>query len=349
MKKHFHLVSALALSSLLLASCGEDNTKTQGNTPNISALTIEGFVVEKTQINDFMDASGTVVAGEEVEIAPEISAKIIGLPSREGQFVNKGDLLVKLFDSDLQSQKRKISAQLDLARVTVKRLQPLKDKEGISRQEFDQAQLQVELLEAELNIIDVNISKTELRAPFSGVLGLKQVSEGAYINAGTTVYTLRSYQPLKLDFTVPEKYASAISKDLNVKFRVQNHDSSFDAKISAIESGIEMDTRNLKARAMITSKHNAIIPGAFAEVEVPTAVNKEVILIPTEAIIPSDRKKMVVVSRNGIAEFVPVETGIRQQSLVEISKGLTVGDTIAITGILFLKPGTPIQFSSIKE
>ncbi|MEZ4800794.1 MAG: biotin/lipoyl-binding protein [Flavobacteriales bacterium] len=124
MKKHFNLVMQLSIVSFLLASCGEDNTKTQGNTPNMSALSIEGFVAKTSQINDFMEAAGTVVAGEEVQIAPEISGKIINLPSKEGQFVNKGDLLVKLFDSDLQSQKQRTTAQLQLARETVKRLQP---------------------------------------------------------------------------------------------------------------------------------------------------------------------------------------------------------------------------------
>lgn len=347
MRKNFVAV-AFVVSSLLIISCGEEKSGVSGP-QGAAPLAIEGFITKEQLIDDFIEAAGTIVPGDEVEIKPEINGRIVQLPAKEGQFVKKGELLVKLFDTDLQAQKAKIQAQLELAHETVKRLLPLRDKEGISIQDFDQAQLQVKLLEAELDVISADLSKTSIAAPFDGELGLKEVSEGAYATAGTRIYTLRNYNPLKLDFSVPEKYAESIYKGQLIKFKIQNSDSLYEAKVSAIESGIDLNTRNLQVRATIVSNDRTLLPGAFAEVRVPTATNKNVILVPTEAVIPSARSKVVIVSKNGKANFVPVKTGVRKESFVEITDGLSVGDTIAITGVLFLKPNAPITFSTIKD
>jgi membrane fusion protein (multidrug efflux system) len=246
------------------------------------------------------------------------------------------------------AQKTKLNAQLELARETSKRLAALNDKNGISRQEYDQAVLQVQLLEAELKIIDVNISRTEIRAPFDGVLGLRNVSVGTLVSPALIITTLRSVNPMKLDFSIPEKYSSLIQQNMNVTFTLQGSSENYSAKVIATERSIDVETRNLSVRAVIESNNKAILPGAFADVKVPIAVNKPVLMIPTQSIIPQAREKSVIVNRNGVAQFVKVTTGIRRESFIEIIDGIQEGDTVATTGVLFLKPNAPFKFSKIQ-
>lgn len=340
--------TALIFMSIAIVSCKSEPTAPVAGSPGGPPIAIEGFVAKKTEVNDFVEAPGSVIPGEEVEVKSEISAIVTSLPMKEGAFVKKGDLIAKLFDADLVAQKTKLSAQLELARETAKRLSALNDKNGISRQEYDQAVLQVQLLEAELKIIDVNISRTEIRAPFDGVLGLRNVSVGTLVSPSLIITTLRSVNPMKLDFSIPEKYSSLIQPNMNVTFTLQGSEENFIAKVIATERSIDIETRNLSVRAMIESKNEAILPGAFADVKVPVAVNKPVLMIPTQSIIPQAREKSVIVNRNGVAQFVKVTTGIRKESFIEIIDGIQEGDTVATTGVLFLKPNAPFKFSKIQ-
>jgi membrane fusion protein (multidrug efflux system) len=340
--------TALIFMSIAIVSCKSEPTAPVAGSPGGPPIAIEGFIAKKTEVNDFVEAPGSVIPGEEVEVKSEISAIVTNLPMKEGAFVKKGDLIAKLFDADLVAQKTKLSAQLELARETAKRLAALNDKNGISRQEYDQAVLQVQLLEAELKIIDVNISRTEIRAPFDGVLGLRNVSVGTLVSPSLIITTLRSLNPMKLDFSIPEKYSSLIQPNMNVTFTLQGSSENFTAKVIATERSIDIETRNLSVRAVIESKNEAILPGAFADVKVPVAVNKPVLMIPTQSIIPQAREKSVIVNRNGVAQFVKVTTGIRKESFIEIIDGIQEGDTVATTGVLFLKPNAPFKFSKIQ-
>ncbi len=340
--------TALIFMSIAIVSCKSEPTAPVAGSPGGPPIAIEGFIAKKTEVNDFIEAPGSVIPGEEVEIKSEINAIVTSLPMREGATVKKGELIAKLFDADLVAQKTKLSAQLELARETSKRLAALNDKNGISRQEYDQAALQVQLLEAELKIIDVNISRTEIRAPFDGVLGLRNVSVGTLVSPSLVITTLRSVNPMKLDFSIPEKYSALIQQNMNVTFTLQGSEENYSAKVIATERSIDIETRNLSVRAVIESKNEAILPGAFADVKVPVAVNKPVLMIPTQSIIPQAREKSVIVNRNGVAQFVKVTTGIRKESFIEIIDGIQEGDTVATTGVLFLKPNAPFKFSKIQ-
>lgn len=339
---------ALIFISFAIYSCKSEPTAPVAGSPGGPPIAIEGYIAKKTEVNDFVEAPGSVIPGEEVEIKSEINAIVTSLPMKEGAYVKKGELIVKLFDADLIAQKTKLNAQLDLARETSKRLAALNDKNGISRQEYDQAVLQVQLLEAELKIVDVNISRTEIRAPFDGVLGLRNVSVGTLVSPSLIITTLRSVNPMKLDFSIPEKYSSLIQQNMNVTFTLQGSDEIYSAKVIATERSIDVETRNLSVRAIIESKNEAILPGAFADVKVPVAVNKPVLMIPTQSIIPQAREKSVIINRNGVAQFVKVTTGIRKESFIEIIDGIQEGDTVATTGVLFLKPNAPFKFSKIQ-
>ena len=309
---------------------------------------MEGYVVKPTVLNQSIVVSGTVKSFEETVLMPDISGRVIMINLPEGKFVTKGTLLVKLFDSDLQASLRKMQSQLELAEQTEKRQAELLSVSGISQLDYDQTDLQVKVIKDDIEVLKVQIGKTEVYAPFDGTIGLRNISVGAQVTPNTPLATIREINLLKLDFSVPEKYSKEITAGKKVKFSVQAEDTSFDARIVAAEGGIETTTRNLKVRAVIDSKSSSLKPGAFATVELPLGTRSSALMIPSQAVIPQERDKKVIVSHNGIAQFVVIKTGVRKASEVEITDGLKSGDTVVTTGVLFIKPKSVLKFSKIR-
>lgn len=334
--------------SVFIAGCGDGSAASApGGKTAAAPLAIEGFVVKTSNVTGVIQASGTVVADNETVLYPETSGRVVQMSIPEGKAVSKGTLLMKIFDADLQAQLNKINAQIELAKETEQRLSQLLKVNGVARQEYDQAVLQINVLKADADLIRVQIGKTELRAPFDGVVGLRQLSEGAYVSAQTPVCTIRTTSNLKLDFSVPEKYGSQINSGMLVSFKIEGDTTSYSANVVATEQSVEVETRNLNVRAIVAGNNRKILPGAFAEVNVILGSKTDALMIPSQCIIPQARNKVVIVSRAGKATFVPIKTGIREEAMVEITSGLQVGDTIATTGILFLRPEVPLTFSKI--
>ena len=309
---------------------------------------MEGYVVKPTVLDQSIVVSGTVKSFEETVLMPDISGRVTMINLPEGKFVKKGTLLVKLFDSDLQASLRKMQSQLELAEQTEKRQAELLSVSGISQLDYDQTDLQVKVIKDDIEVLKAQIGKTEVYAPFDGTIGLRNISVGAQVTTNTPLATIREINLLKLDFSVPEKYSKEITAGKKVKFSVQAEDTSFDARIVAAEGGIETTTRNLKVRAVIDSKSSSLKPGAFATVELPLGTRSAALMIPTQAVIPQERDKKVIVSNNGIARFVVIKTGVRKASEVEITDGLKSGDTVVTTGVLFIKPKSVLKFSKIR-
>jgi membrane fusion protein (multidrug efflux system) len=283
-----------------------------------------------------------------VELKNEGSGRVVLINLPEGKFVKKGVLLVKLFDEDLQSTLRKLTTQLSIQQQIYKRQSELLKVSGISQNDYEQTGLQLNALKADIEIQKTLIRKTEVLAPFDGVIGLRNISVGAIVTPSTLLSTIRTANKIKLDFSVPEKYSSSISKGMKVKFSLSNENSSYDATVIATEQGIDAATRNLKVRALVSSSSKELISGAFAHVLLRLSENKNALLIPTQCIIPQEQNKKVIVAQNGKAHFISVKTGIRKTAEIEILEGLQLGDTLITTGILFLKEGDKIAYSSVK-
>jgi membrane fusion protein (multidrug efflux system) len=336
-------VLGLCLTALV-SSCGDDappETKKQ-------APVVEGYIVKPKHLSDIVEVSGTLLAQDETVLMPEVSGRITQLNITEGAFVQKGTLLVKLFDADLQAQAVKINAQLFTAKQTAERLKELYGLEGVSQQDYDLATMQVKTLEAEAALIAAQISRTEIRAPFSGVLGLRKVSEGAYVTAGTPIAVLRAEEELKLDFSVPESYASTVRKDMDVTFTISGDTTIYKAIVFATEQQVSQNTLSLQVRASVQSKSTKLVPGGSAHVLLQLGTSDSALVVPSSAIIPDVRYKKVMVARNGKVEYAQVETGIRGASEIQILSGLSPGDTVVTSGIQFLRPGVPAKFSSIR-
>jgi membrane fusion protein, multidrug efflux system len=349
MKKQLVALYFLVVIILFLFACASSPSDKNQLIKKPGAPAIEGFVVKPTTLLQTISVSGTIKPFEETVLTADVSGRVVALNLPEGKRIQQGTLLVKLFDDDLQAQLNKSTALLELAKLNEKRNAELLKSSAISQADYDVSAIQVRSSEADIELIKAQIRKTEIKAPYDGILGLRMVSLGVQVTPGTPLATLRSDKRLKVDFSVPGKYSDIVKTGLTVKLSVQGADTAFDATVIATEEAIDVGTRNFKVRALIDNATAAIKPGSFANVDLELGQNSGAFMIPTQAIIPRERDKQVIVAFNGKAKFTPITTGVRQDSLVQVLSGLHAGDTIATTGILFLKPGTDVKFSRIAQ
>jgi membrane fusion protein (multidrug efflux system) len=349
MNNHLQFFIYLFTFSIFLGSCHPEKKENKDPKQQAPVSFIEGFIVKPSVINEAISISGTLIPFEETSLMPEVAGRVVMINLPEGQFVKKGTLLVKIFDGDLQANLKKSQTQLEIAEQTLKRQSELIKIDGISQLEYDQTRLQVTSIKDDIELLKVQIGKTEVVAPYDGVIGLKNISPGAQVTPSTTLVTIRMKDKLKLDFAVPEKYSQSIKPGLKVMFSVHGDDKKYEAEVIASEEGIETVTRNLRVRAVVNKVSPSLVPGAFANVELRLNENKNALMIPTQAIIPMERNKQVIISDGSKAKFITVKTGIRTASQIEILEGINEGDTVVTTGILFIKPGSELKFSKVRS
>lgn len=337
------------LTILIFWSCNSNSKEKNPKSKEKPQTRVDGYIVRPTVLLNEISVSGSLLPYEEVSLMSEIAGRVVFINLPEGKLVKKGSLLVKLFDDDLQANLKKLQTQLAIQEKIYKRQTDLFNANGISQSDYEQTYLQVNSIKADIEVQQTMIRKTEILAPFDGVIGLRNISVGAQITASSLIASLRMDNKLKLDFSIPEKYSSEIKPGLKVKFTTHGDDKQYDATVIATEGGIDANTRNLKVRAIVNSSSDQLVAGGFTNVQLTLGENKNAILIPTQAIIPKERNKSIIISKNGIAHFVMVQTGIRRASKIEITDGLNTGDTIVTTGLLFLKEGAKITFSTIKS
>ncbi|MBO9618984.1 MAG: efflux RND transporter periplasmic adaptor subunit [Niabella sp.] len=308
---------------------------------------VDVYIVKTAPFSETIEVPGSVVANEVTEIHPEVSGRVVQLNVREGQFVSRGVMLAKIYDGDLQAQLNKLEAQLKIAQVNENRAQQLVNIQGISKQDYDNSLLAVKNIQADIALVQTEISRTVVRAPFSGKMGLKAISPGAYVTPATAIATINQVSSLKIDFTVPEKYTGQISEGQIVNFTVEGSPRTYAAKVMASESNVAITNRSLTVRALVTGTTQGLIPGSFAKVTLHFAPNPSAIFIPTQSIVPTARGKQVILVVKGKALFSDVETGIRDSSRVEITKGLKQGDTVLATGIMATKPNSKVDIKKV--
>jgi membrane fusion protein (multidrug efflux system) len=341
----------LIVSGVFVSGCQSKKEGTTGgaNPRAKGPMSVEGFLVQKSSVSEDVEVPGTLLPSEETQIRAEVSGRIIELHLPEGTVVPKGFLLVKLFDQDLQAQLKKLQVQLEIAVRTVQRQRELLAINGISQQDFDLSALNVDNLKADIQTTRISISKTEIRAPYEGQIGLRNVSLGAYLSPADIITTLREVKQLKLEFSIPEKYANNIAKGYVVKFRVDGGKKDHVAKVIATEGHVEQNTRTLKIRAIVSQIDEELVPGIFAKVNLQLGQDTVALMIPSQAVIPQARNKQVIVLRKDSALFSVVETGIRDSAYVQILHGLKAGDTVVTTGLMSIRPSVKIKISSLKR
>lgn len=339
------LVVTLALSTACL-SCKEkkETPKKKPDPPTI----VDVIVASNQPVSNVLEVNGTVVANEYVELHPEVSGRLTYLNVPEGSFVKKGTLIARIYDADLQAQVGKSRVLLDLAIKTEERLRKLLNVSGVNQADYDAAVNAVNSYRADIAYTEALITKTFIRAPFSGIVGLRQVSPGAYVSPANIIATIQQISRLKIDFTLPEEYSNIIVRGREVAVQVDAADDiRARAVIIATEPKVDINTRNLKVRAILEDAVTNV--GAFVKVFVNARKDANAIMVPTNCIIPNDVNKQLIVVRNGKAAFVDVKTGIREANNVEITKGVSVGDSVVVTGVLFARPESPLHVRSVKK
>ena len=304
---------------------------------------VQVYVVAATKLADEVSSTGSVLADESVTIQSEISGKITSLNIQEGQPVRKGQLLFTINAADVQAQLRKQEYNIKLYQDQEKRQRTLLDKEYISRQEYELSNNALLTSRADLQALRVTLQKAYVRAPFDGVLGLRNTSVGAYVSPGTAITTLSRVSPVKIDFSVPSRFAESVRVGDPVLVTDEATTKKIRAKVYAINPQIDPVSRTLPVRAIYTNKNMELRPGGFVKVNLELGETAEALQIPTEAVVPVASGYTVFIVKNGKAAIQPVNIGVRSDKVIQITKGLAVGDTVIRTGILQVKAGDKVS------
>ncbi len=333
------LVGIIVLSLLVIPKFRSLNNRNKSRQEKLkqASTMVRIAVVKPGKLTEIIKASGTLLADEEVNLSFETSGKITAIYFNEGTHVQKGQLLAKLNDDELEAELGKLKIQEKLAREKAERQKILLEKEAVSQESYDQLKTDLQAIESEIDILLARISKTEIYAPFDGIIGLRSVSEGAFVNSSTLIASLVKIQPLKIDFAIPERYAGMIKPGADLTFRLEDAMNAFHARVYAIEPGIDPRTRTIALRAIYENRKEEFQPGRFVSIELVIREKDDALQVPTECIIPELGGEKVFLIRNGKALSSQVKTGLRTEENIEILEGISPGDTIVVSGIMQLR------------
>lgn len=341
--KPFENILLFTLTLLSLGACQEEKVAIGNGAAPAEAMQADYVVLEARPIANQIDLTGTLMAGESAMLSAQIAGLIKSIHFEEGEKVRQGQLLVKLDDRQWVAQRQKLAAQLETAKTNLARQQALLEIKGVSQAVVDDAALAVETIEADQQELEVMIDYALIRAPFSGQVGLRSVSQGAYLQAGSPVARLVQLDPLKLEFSVPERYAFQVRTGQSVRFTVAGQEEHYEGIVYATEPVINESTRALRIRAKVPNRNGRLIAGAFAEVNLTLDSIPDALLLPTEAVMPQLQDQIVYRINNGTIETVKVKPGVRLPRLLQIQEGLSAGDTIMVAGLLQAEDGMKVR------
>jgi len=309
-------------------------------------LNVNAKIIRSESLTDYIQVTGNLIPDEEVDLTFEVPGKIVNIFFQEGSTVSKGQLLAKVNDKPLLAELQKLQAQIPLAEDRVYRQKALLEKDAVSKEAYEQGTTELEKLHADIDLAKAKIAQTELRAPFDGIIGLRQVSEGAYASPTTVIASLTKIIPLKIEFTVPEKYMNMIRPGIPIEFQMDK--DTYAASIYAVDSRIEKDILQLRARAVYPNANGRLKPGRSVSVKIKSNELKNAIVIPNEAVIAEMGRDIAYRYSSGQAKAVELTKGIRTESNVQILDGIKLGDTLIVSGIMQLRDGLPVTIDNIQ-
>lgn len=313
-----------------------------------SRLPVEAVVLKPERLDNKLVITGSVLPNESLEIKSEISGKISRIYFKEGKRVKKGDLLVEINDDELEAQLTKERHNKKLNEDNEFRQRKLLEKDAISQEEYDNALNRLNVTNADIKLLEAQWAKTKIRAPFDGTIGLRFVSEGAFINSSTVIATLYNLSPAKIEFAVPGRYSTQVQPGKKILFTIENDARVLQGDVYAIEPQIDANTRTLKVRALADNTGNLLLPGQFVRVELILQTIDNAILVPSEAVVPELNGHKVYLAKAGKASETRVEIGLRTDRSVEIVSGLNSGDTLITTGMLQMRNGLDVTLTKVQ-
>lgn len=327
---------------------GSDDAEGENAGREEAPMRVDAAVVQRGSMQERIRTTGTLQADESVELTGETSGKITEIRFEEGTRVQRGELLVQINDAELQAEKKRLTHRLQLATDRAERQKQLLAEGGVSQEEYDATVNEVEVLKAELELVEARIEKTKVRAPFNGIVGLREVSEGAYVSPQTKITTLQRINPIKIDFSVSEQYASRVRAGQSIVFTVRGRDRPLSGQVYAANTDVDPDTRTLQLRARTPNPDGTLRPGMFANVTVTLGTIDDAIVVPSFAVVPTLDGQRVFLYENGTAQPQNVTLGIRTDSTVQVTDGLSLRDTVLTSGIQELRAGLPVRIETLE-
>lgn len=312
------------------------------------ALNVRAIIVSEQDLADGLFVSGSLLPDEEVDLTFETSGKITEIYFQEGTFVKRGQLLAKINDAPLQAQLKKLEVQLKLHQDRLYRQNALLEKEAVSKEAFQEAETNLATLKAEIELVKANIAQTELRAPFDGIVGLREVSQGSYASLTTTIAKLTKINPLKVEFNVPERYAGVLKAGGKLNFTVEGDLKERKAEVYALDSRVDNETRTFKVRAHYNNADGKLVAGRYVNVSLTTRQYDKTLAVPSQAIVSEMGIDKVFLYKNGKATPVEIKKGIRTDALVQVLSGLSIGDTVITSGTMQIRTGQQVILDEVK-
>lgn len=286
---------------------------------------------------------GTLTASDTVTVSPEIAGRIVSISEAQGGRVERGDVLAELDTAIYQAQVAEADAKRKLWKANAERTNSLMTKGAGTQKAVDEATSELGIAEAALNLAKANLAKTRITAPFSGTLGLRQVSVGEYLSPGQSIFTLSRIDPLYVDFSVPQTELAVLREGTPVNIKTDAFPGEqFDGKILAIDPALDAAARAVSVRAEIANAKGRLKPGLFIEVEINAGTIENAVVIPEQALVARGDRVFVYAVENNKAVMKPVKTGLRQAGHVQIVEGLTIGETIVTDGQIKLRPDADV-------
>lgn len=311
------------------------------------AVAVEARPVTVGPISREIQAVGTLRSDESVMVRPEIPGRVKAIGFDEGQKVSKGQMLVKLDDASLAADHQQALASLELAKANAQRAVSLANRGAGTERARDEAEANLRVSQAKVEQSRAQLEKTQIMAPFGGVVGLRAVSIGAYVQTGQDIVNLEALDPIKVDFRVPELFLPLVQPGLSVTIAADAYPGrTFAGTVYAIDPAVDVQGRAVLVRARIANADGALRPGQFVRLALKLDEKTDAITIPEETVVPRGDKLTVFKVVDGKAQPTPIKTGKRQKGMVEVTEGLAPGDVVVTAGQMKLRPGVPVNVAA---
>lgn len=341
----YSVLALVILAIIIYPKLPKDDPEATAATASTKSkiLTVDARIVSRESLKNQVSVTGSILADESVILNSEVAGKVEKIYFQEGEKVKKGDLLIKLNDEEVVAEIEKLQFTRKLNEDNEYRQKQLLDKEAISREEYETSLTTLNTTVAEIKVMQARLDKHRIRAPFDGVIGLRDVSEGSYLNPGSRIADLHKIDPVKVEFSVPSKYISLVNVGDSLSFTVDAYEDAFEGSIYAIEPQIDPQTRSLKVRAKASNQESKLFPGQFARIDLILENIPNAMMVPTIAVIPELNGKKLYLYKNGTVNSQVVTTGIRTEEELQVISGINPGDTVITSGILQINQGAAVN------
>jgi len=341
------IIRAVLITTLALAGCGRSkgaNGDPAGAGGGPMAMPVDVALARTDTVTETIRATGQVEAVQAIELRPEVEGRIVGIMVSEGREVAQGAPLFKIDDTELKAQVARLEAERDLADQALTRTRELIAKNASSTADLEQAEATARSAAAQLDLQQVRLDRTVVRAPFAGVVGQRLVSLGDYVTSATRLTTLQTVDPQRAAFTVPESYAQQLQTRQRVSFTVAAlPDRRFTGTVDFVDPRVELPGRTITVKASVPNPQRVLMPGMFIEASIAAETRPNAVVIPEDAVLPLSGSDFVWVVTEGKAARRQVTLGIRVPGFVEVRDGIAAGEQVVVGGLERLFEGAPVR------